>query len=138
MAPSWVPKRTEPCTEPNDPAIVTILPPGPLVGLRLEIEGPDVLTVKVPEEVAVPTGVVTEIAPEMAAAGTVAVICVALFTVNVVAEMPLNLTAVAPVKFVPVIVTPVPTGPLVGAKLVIVGAAPPELAPFKATITIAQ
>ena len=35
---------------------------------------------------------------------------------------PLNATAVAPVKFVPLIVTLVPTGPLVGAKLVIVGA----------------
>ena len=35
---------------------------------------------------------------------------------------PLNVTAVAPVKFVPVIVTPVPTGPLVGVKAVIVGA----------------
>jgi hypothetical protein len=33
----------------------------------------------------------------------------------------LNVTAVAPVKFVPLIVTLVPTGPLVGAKLVIVG-----------------
>jgi hypothetical protein len=35
---------------------------------------------------------------------------------------PLNFTAVAPVKFVPLIVTIVPTAPLVGAKLVIVGA----------------
>ena len=35
---------------------------------------------------------------------------------------PLNVTAVAPVKFVPLIVTLVPTGPLVGVKLVIVGA----------------
>ena len=34
----------------------------------------------------------------------------------------LNVTDVAPVKFVPVIVTLVPTGPLVGAKLEIVGA----------------
>jgi hypothetical protein len=33
----------------------------------------------------------------------------------------LNFTAVAPVKFVPLIVTLVPTGPLVGAKLVMVG-----------------
>ena len=40
---------------------------------------------------------------------------------KVVALTPLNATAVAPVKFVPVIVTLVPTGPLVGAKLVIVG-----------------
>ena len=37
---------------------------------------------------------------------------------------PLNVTAVAPVKFVPLIVTLVPTGPLVGVKLVIVGALP--------------
>jgi len=35
---------------------------------------------------------------------------------------PLNVTAVAPVRFVPLIVTLVPTSPLVGAKLVIVGA----------------
>ena len=35
---------------------------------------------------------------------------------------PLNITTVAPVKFVPLIVTLVPTGPLVGVKLVIVGA----------------
>src|SRR3989475_7025235 len=35
---------------------------------------------------------------------------------------PLNITAVAPVKSVPLIVTLVPTGPLVGVKLVIVGA----------------
>jgi len=34
---------------------------------------------------------------------------------------PLNATAVAPVKFVPLIVTLIPTGPLVGVKLVIVG-----------------
>jgi hypothetical protein len=33
----------------------------------------------------------------------------------------LTLTVVAPLKFVPVIVRPVPTGPLVGVKLVIVG-----------------
>ena len=38
------------------------------------------------------------------------------------ALVPLNVTAVAPVKFVPLIVTPAPTGPLVGVKLVIVGA----------------
>ena len=37
------------------------------------------------------------------------------------APTPLNVTAVAPLKFVPVIVTLVPAGPLVGVKLVIVG-----------------
>ena len=38
------------------------------------------------------------------------------------ALVPLNVTAVAPVKAVPLIVTLVPTGPLVGAKLLTVGA----------------
>ena len=39
-----------------------------------------------------------------------------------IAAVALKVTAVAPVKFVPLIVTLVPTGPLAGAKLVIVGA----------------
>jgi len=38
------------------------------------------------------------------------------------AALPLKRTALAPVKFVPVIVTPVPTGPFGGVKPVIVGA----------------
>jgi hypothetical protein len=38
-----------------------------------------------------------------------------------VALVLLNVTAVAPVKFVPLIVTLLPTAPLVGLKLVIVG-----------------
>jgi hypothetical protein len=37
------------------------------------------------------------------------------------AGLPLNVTAVAPVKLVPLIVTPIPTRPLVGVKLVMVG-----------------
>ena len=40
---------------------------------------------------------------------------------KVVALVPLKATAVAPVKLVPVMVTALPTGPLVGLKLVIVG-----------------
>ena len=40
------------------------------------------------------------------------------------AALPLNATAVAPMKFVPLIVTLVPNGPLAGVKLVIVGATP--------------
>ena len=42
-------------------------------------------------------------------------------TLDVVAETPLKVTAVAPVKFVPAIVTVVPTGPKVGVNEVIVG-----------------
>jgi hypothetical protein len=38
------------------------------------------------------------------------------------AVVPLNFTAVAPLKFLPLIVTIVPAAPLVGVKLVIVGA----------------
>ena len=40
-----------------------------------------------------------------------------------VALTPLNLTAVAPVKSVPLTVTLVPTGPLVGVKLLMEGGA---------------
>src|SRR6267143_1568864 len=47
---------------------------------------------------------------------------VAEVTVKLAALTPLNVTAVAPVKFVPLIVTLAPTGPLVGVKLVSVGA----------------
>jgi len=49
-------------------------------------------------------------------------------TEKLVALTPLNVTAVAPVKFVPLIVTLVPTGPLVGVKLLIVGV-PPAISP---------
>jgi hypothetical protein len=38
-----------------------------------------------------------------------------------VALVPLNFTAVAPVKFVPLIVTAAPTSPLAGVKLAMVG-----------------
>lgn len=79
------------------------------------------VTVKFVELVAVPLGVVTEIGPVVAPEGTVALIRVALCTVKV-AETPLKRTAVAPVKFVPLIWTEVPTGPLVGLNDVIVGA----------------
>jgi hypothetical protein len=76
---------------------------------------------------ALPDGVATLIGPLVAPAGTVAVICVSEFTVNVPA-VPLNMTAVAPVNPLPLIVTVVPTGPLEGLKPVIDGAAAPKLA----------
>jgi len=77
--------------------------------------------------VAVPPGVVTEILPVVAPVGTVAVICVAEFTVKVVAFVVLNFTEVVvkpvPLKFVPLILTDVPTGPKAGVNEVIVGVA---------------
>jgi hypothetical protein len=80
--------------------------------------------------VAVPPGVVTEILPVVAPVGTVAVICVAESTWNVVAVVVLNFTELVvklapltvPLKFVPVILTDVPTGPEAGVNEVIVGA----------------
>jgi hypothetical protein len=47
---------------------------------------------------------------------------VELFTVKLLALTPLNLTSVAPVKLVPVMVTTVPVTPPVGVKLVIADA----------------
>jgi hypothetical protein len=106
------------------PLIVTEVPTGPLFGEKDVIVGaPVAVTLKFVELVSVPPGVVTEIFPVVAPTGTVAVIFVEEFTVNV-ADVPLNLTAVAPVKLVPVIVTVAPTGPLVGEKDVMCGAAP--------------
>ena len=128
-----------PCTDPKVPLIVREDPPEPPTADKLVMLGAGVVvTVKLLLDVPVPDGVVTEIGPVVALLGTVVVICVELFTVKEVTAVPLNLTAVAPVKFVPVIVTLVPIGPLVGLKLVTVGVAPPELDPFKATMTMAQ
>jgi len=71
--------------------------------------------------VAVPDGVVTVILPVVAPAGTLAVIFADELTVNACEASPLNFTAVAPVKFVPLIVTGFSVAPLVGEKLEIVG-----------------
>jgi hypothetical protein len=70
--------------------------------------------------VAVPPGVVTVIFPVLALWGTDAVICVAEATLKT-ALAPPKATAVAPVKFVPMIVTVVPGGPEVGENELIVG-----------------
>ena len=102
------------------PVMVMFVPAVALVGEKLVIAGAT-MTVNVPALVAVPPGVVTDIFPVVAPAGTVAVICVAELTVKV-ELIPLNLTSVAPVKFVPVITMLAPMRPLVGLKLVIVGA----------------
>src|SRR5437899_8492185 len=88
---------------------------------------PPPATVKLLELFPVPPAVVTLIVPVVAPVGTVAVICVSEFTVKDEALVPLNVTEVAPVKFAPVIVTLVPTAPLVGEKLVILGTGVPPV-----------
>ena len=77
---------------------------------------------------AVPPGAATVIGPTVAPAGTVAVICVAEFTVKP-ALAPLNETLVTPLKLAPVITTLAPTAALAGAMPEIAGtvAAGPQL-----------
>ena len=88
------------------------------------------LTVKSVALVIEPHEVVTLILPVVAVEGTVAVIWVAEFTTDVAATL-LNVTEVpvipVPLKFVPIILTDVPTGPEVGVNEVIVGAPPPPV-----------
>ena len=66
--------------------------------------------------VPVPNELVTEIFPLVAAAGTVAVIWVGLFTVNEAAGLPLNATPETSTKFDPVKTTEEPTEALVVLK----------------------
>jgi len=103
------------------PVIVTDVPGAPLLGLKLEIVGEFVI-VKLVSEVAVPFSVVTVILPAVVLFATTAVICVSLSTVKLAAAVVLKRTTVAPVKFVPVIVTEFPATPPLGLKLEIVGA----------------
>src|SRR5439155_20198203 len=121
LAAALLKKVTEVAPVKLVPLIVTWVPTGPLVGVKELIVGGEAVTVKLPALVAVPPGAVTLIDPEVAPLGTVAVIWVLVFTVKL-AAVPLKATAVAPVKLVPVMVTEVPTGPLVGVNEVIVGA----------------
>ena len=75
----------------------------------------------------VPPAVVTVMSTVPAVvAGDVAVIELALMTVNDAAAIPPNFTLVAPVKFVPLMVTLVPPAlePVFGLMLVTVGCAP--------------
>src|SRR5882672_12117288 len=100
--------------------MVTLVPTGPLVGEKPAIAGA-LTTVKLLALVPVPPDAVTLNGPLVAPAGTVAWMAVSEVTAKL-ALTPLNATAVAPVKLEPVIVTLVPTGPLVGEKPAIAGA----------------
>jgi len=70
--------------------------------------------------------VTTVTGPVLAVVGTVAVIWVSESTVKVAASKPLNRTFVTSAKLIPVIVTTLPTAPLVGLKELIPGAPLPE------------
>jgi len=113
-----------PCDDPKFvPVIVTGVPTGPEVGLRFVMFGPEAdVTVKNTPLLTAPATVTTTF-PGVAPAGTGVIMLVALQLVGV-ASVPLNVTVLVPCddpKFVPVIVTEVPTGPEAGFKLVMVG-----------------
>ena len=115
-----VPNVTELAPVKPLPVIVTDDPTGPLVGENELMTG---VTENAVVVVAVPPEVVTAITP-LPPAGAAAVIWLpSELTANDDAALPLNVTEVAPVKPEPVIVTEVPTGPLVGVNELIVGAA---------------
>jgi hypothetical protein len=111
------------------PVSVTAVPTGPLAGLNVVRVGA-AITVKLAPLVAVPPAVTTSIGPVVAPLGTVVVIVVSFTTVNAGWLVPLKRTALAPVKPLPVSVTAVPTGPLVGAKALNVGAGVPPTGAF--------
>jgi hypothetical protein len=95
------------------------------------------ITVKFVELVAVPLGVVTRIGPVVAPVGTATAILVpAPLTAKPGAFTLSNETAVAPVKLVPLILTDVPTGPLVGLNDVIVGAPAPVTVKFVELVAV--
>ena len=124
MAEIFVPgtplKKTAVVVPSANPLMVTTVHAFSEVGEKLAKVGPEEY-VYVPE-VAVPPGVVAEIVPfTLTPSGTVVLIVVSLLE-STVAAYPPNLTSDSPVKFVPVIVTWVPTPRVVGVKLKIVGA----------------
>ena len=97
-----------------------------LVGELVGSVADAVVTVKLLVLVPVKPPTVTLTVPVVAPDGTMAVMLVAVgVPVILVTVVPLNFTvllAAVVLKFVPVIMTDVPTGPLVGLKLVTVGA----------------
>lgn len=111
-----------PWLDPNlDPEMVTDVPAAPDAGDRLEMLGAS-MTVKLTPVLATPPTVTTTL-PVLAPEGTGVWIDVALQLVGV-AVTPLNVTVLPPCvapKFVPDIVTTVPTAPEVGDRLEIVG-----------------
>ena len=120
-------KLTEPVpwVEPKFvPVIVTDAPTAPVVGDTLVMLGA-ATTVNDTPLLFTPLALTTTL-PVVAPVGTVATIDVAPQLPIVVAAVPLNLTVPVPwvkPKFVPVIVTDAPTAPVVGDRLVMLGAA---------------
>jgi hypothetical protein len=113
------------------PVITTLDPILPEAGEKEPMVG-KMQTVKLEALVAVQEEDATLIVPVVAPKGTTAVIWVELFTVKL-AGVALNFTEVAPVKFVPVIITLDPTLPEAGEKVLMVGKIQTEKVPVLVT-----
>jgi len=99
------------------PVIVTTVATGPLPGVKETMLGGGSTVNGLPLRATPPSVVTLMVAPPVAVAlAMVALIEVSEFTVKVLAAVAWKLTAVAPVRPEPVIVTTVPTGPLPGVK----------------------
>src|SRR6266849_591072 len=113
-----------PCVAPHfAPPIVTEVPTGPDVGFKLVMLGAGTVTVKLTPLLTTPP-IVTTTLPVVAPAGTGTTMLVALQLVGAAATL-LNATVLVPCvapKFAPLIVTDAPTNPVVGVKLVMLGA----------------
>src|SRR5438046_2184584 len=88
----------------EEPRVTDLSPP-----FAREKSNEAAVTVKALLLTPVPAAVVTLILPVVAPPGTVALICVSEFTMKVVSGVLLKVTELAPVKFVPVMITDVPT-----------------------------
>src|SRR6266403_1346025 len=122
-----------PCDAPKfEPAMITEVPTGPDVGFRLTIVGVSVkFTVLLAKPPTVTTTATVPAVP-LLGAGTTMLVALQLFGV---AATPLNVTVLVPCKapkFVPVIVTEVPTGPDGGLKEAMLGGRLPPAAALKA------
>jgi hypothetical protein len=95
------------------PMTSILVPAGPLVAANELISGAEGVKVNGSVPVPVPLGVVTEIGPLAAPAGTVAWSSESESTLKLAAA-PLNVTPVASVKFAPVMSTLVPAAPFAG------------------------
>lgn len=111
-----------PCEAPKfAPEIMTEVPTGPLAGLKLVIVGGKVTVNSTPLLATALT--VTTTFPVVAPLGTDTEILVSVHPASVTA-VPLNVTVLVPCdapKFVPLIVTEIPTGPKLGLKAVMLG-----------------
>src|SRR4029077_9001205 len=106
-----------------DPEMVMLAPTGPSDGEKPSIAGgcTSGTTVKSSALEAVPSGVVTEIGPVVAPAGTVEAIVPSSSTANPGSSVPAKETSVAPVNPDPEMVMLAPTGPSDGEKPSIAG-----------------